>query len=122
MKEAPMTHYPDTQLLIDGKWRSSGSGRTIPVHNPATGQQIGSVAWADKQDLDEALAGAARGFDIWRATSAYDRAKLMWRAAEILRGRADDIALLMTLEQGKPLPQSRLETLAAARRISLARS
>lgn len=109
-----MTNYPDTQLFIDGAWRPSASGRTIPVLNPATAQPIGAVAWADKSDLDAALDAAARGFDIWRKTSAYDRAKLMRRAAEILRGRADEIATIMTLEQGKPLAQSRMETLIAA--------
>lgn len=109
-----MTAYPDTQLLIDGEWRPSASGRSIPVLNPATGQEIGTVAWADRSDLDQALAAAARGFAIWRKTSAYDRAKLMRRAADLLRGRVDEIAVVMTLEQGKPLAQARQETLAAA--------
>lgn len=109
-----MTNYPDTQLLIDGAWRPAAGGRTIPVVNPATGQAIGTVAWADKSDLDAALAAASRGFEVWRKMSAYDRAKLMRRAADNLRGKADEIAVLMTLEQGKPLAQSRMETLAAA--------
>lgn len=109
-----MTNYSDTHLLIDGAWQPSASGRTIPVRNPATGQPIGTVAWADKSDLDKALAAAARGFETWRKMSAYERAKLMRRAAEILRGRAEEIAVLMTLEQGKPLAQSRMETLAGA--------
>ena len=109
-----MPAYPDTLLLIDGSWRPAASGRTIPVVNPATGQAIGTVAWADRSDLDAALAAAARGFEVWRKTSAYERAKLMRRAAEILRGRVDEIAVTMTLEQGKPLAQARQETLAAA--------
>ena len=109
-----MPAYPDTLLLIDGSWRPAASGRTIPVVNPATGQAIGAVAWADRSDLDAALAAAARGFEVWRKTSAYERAKLMRRAAEILRGRVDEIAVTMTLEQGKPLAQARQETQAAA--------
>ncbi|KGF69469.1 aldehyde dehydrogenase [Hoeflea sp. BAL378] len=109
-----MHAYPDTQLLIDGEWRASKSGRTLPVVNPATAKVIGHVAWADTDDLDQALDAAVRGFGIWRATSAHERARLMRRAAEILRSRADEIATWMTLEQGKPLEQSRLETLAGA--------
>ena len=108
-----MPAYPDTLLFIDGAWRTSASGRSIPVVNPATGEPIGTVAWADRSDLDEALSAAARGFASWRRTSAYDRAKLMRTAAELLRGRVDEIAVTMTLEQGKPLAQARQETLAA---------
>jgi succinate-semialdehyde dehydrogenase/glutarate-semialdehyde dehydrogenase len=109
-----MTNYSDTQLFIDGAWRPATGGRTIPVVNPATAQVIGKVAWADKSDLDAALAAAAKGFEVWRRMSAYDRAKLMRRAADNLRARAEEIAVMMTLEQGKPLAQSRMETLAAA--------
>jgi succinate-semialdehyde dehydrogenase/glutarate-semialdehyde dehydrogenase len=109
-----MHEYPDTLLFIDGVWKPSGSGRTRVVDNPATAKPIGSVAWADTDDLDAALRSSLRGFEIWRNTPAYDRAKLMRRAADILRSRADEIATWMTLEQGKPLEQSRLETLAGA--------
>ena len=109
-----MPAYPDTLLFIDGQWRPSNSGRTLPVFNPATAKPIGTVAWADTSDLDQALDASARGFETWRGTPAYERAKLMRRAADILRSRADAIATWMTLEQGKPLEQSRLETLAGA--------
>lgn len=109
-----MTTYSDTQLFIDGAWRPATGGRTIPVVNPATAQAIGKVAWADKSDLDAALAATAKGFEVWRKMSAYDRARLMRRAADNLRARAEEIAVMMTLEQGKPLAQSRMETLAAA--------
>lgn len=110
-----MTHaYPDTLLLIDGQWKPSNSGRMLAVIGPATAKPIGTVAWADTSDLDDAADAAARGFEVWRRTSAFERAKLMRKAAEILRSRAEDIATWMTLEQGKPLEQSRLETLAGA--------
>lgn len=109
-----MTTYPDTLLFIDGVWRPASGGRTIPVVNPATVQPIGSVAWADRADLDEALAAAERAFISWSAASSLDRAKLMRRAADLLRERADDIAVMMTMEQGKPVSQSRVETLAGA--------
>ena len=106
--------YQDTLLLINGKWRASGSGRTIPVLNPATEETIGKVAHADRSDLDEALAAAAAGFKVWRAMSALDRSRIMRKAAELMRERADAIATLMTMEQGKVLAEAKVETLAAA--------
>jgi succinate-semialdehyde dehydrogenase/glutarate-semialdehyde dehydrogenase len=105
--------YPNTQLLIDGKWGPAASGRTIAVLNPATEEQIGTVAHAGTEDLDRALAAAKKGFEAWRKVSAYDRAKIMRKAADLMRARADDIAKLMTLEQGKPLAQARIETMLA---------
>jgi succinate-semialdehyde dehydrogenase/glutarate-semialdehyde dehydrogenase len=106
--------YQDTQLYIDGQWRPARSGRTIPVLNPANEEVIGTVAHAAKDDLDEALDAAAKGFATWKKVSAYDRAKLMRKAADILRSRADETAQLMTLEQGKPLPEAKVEVMAAA--------
>ncbi|MDQ0504992.1 NAD-dependent succinate-semialdehyde dehydrogenase [Xanthobacter agilis] len=106
--------YPSVQLHIDGVWRDAEGRRSIPVLNPATEEEIGAVAHASRADLDEALAATTRGFDLWRKTSAYDRSKLMRRAADIVRERAGSIARLMTLEQGKPLAEARAETLAAA--------
>ena len=106
--------YPDVLLLIDGTWTAAASGRTLAVVNPATGETIGSVAHAGRDDLDRALAAAERGFRVWRKVSAYDRAKVMRRAADLLRDRAERIARLMTLEQGKPLAEAKGETLAGA--------
>jgi succinate-semialdehyde dehydrogenase/glutarate-semialdehyde dehydrogenase len=106
--------YPDTRLFIDGAWRDAAAGRWIDVLNPATEEQIGRVAHASAEDLDEALAAAARGFAAWRKVSAFDRAKVMRKAATLMRERAEDIARLMVLEQGKPLFEARLETNAAA--------
>ncbi|MBV2180833.1 MAG: NAD-dependent succinate-semialdehyde dehydrogenase [Castellaniella sp.] len=106
-------HYPDTRLLIANAWVDAADGRTLDVVNPATGQVIGRVAHAGKADLDRALAAAQQGFEAWRATSAHERAATMRRAAALLRERADDIARLLTLEQGKPLAEARAETLAA---------
>ena len=74
--------YPNVQLFIDGKWRPAASGKTIPVLNPATGEAIGTVAHAERADLDRALAAAAKGFQAWRKVSAYDRSKLMRKAAD----------------------------------------
>ncbi|MBY0383440.1 MAG: NAD-dependent succinate-semialdehyde dehydrogenase [Xanthobacteraceae bacterium] len=103
-----MSGYTDTQLFIDGNWRD-GSKPRLPVLNPATGETIGTLAHADKKDLDEALQAAQRGFEIWRKKGVLDRSKIMRRAADLLRERADQIARLMTLEQGKPLIEAGLE-------------
>ena len=109
-----MADYPDTQLLIDGIWRAGSGGRSLPVMDPASARPIGRVAQAEPADLDAALAAADRGFASWRPVSAYERSKLMRKAAELLRDRAEEVAISMTREQGKPLVQARLETLAGA--------
>lgn len=108
-----MSHrYPDTQLLIDGQWQPAASGKTTPVHNPATGEVIGQLAHAGKEDLDRALAAAEKGFAIWKNTSAHERQATMRKAAALLKERADDIAALLTQEQGKPLAEAKTEVLA----------
>jgi succinate-semialdehyde dehydrogenase/glutarate-semialdehyde dehydrogenase len=112
-REIPMT-YPNVQLHIDGKWRGSHSGKTIAVINPATEEQIGTVAHADKADLDEALAAAEKGFRAWRAVAPFERAKVMRKAAALMRERAEQIAPLMTMEQGKTLAEATMETMASA--------
>ncbi len=109
--------YSDTQLLIDGEWGPAQSGKTIPVLNPAIGEPIGTVAHAERPDLDRALAAAAKGFETWRRTSAVERSKLMRRAADLLRERIDHIAELMVLEQGKPFIEAKGETSLAPENI-----
>src|SRR5262249_47165611 len=106
--------YSDVQLFIDGSWRPAASRKTIPVLNPATGDQIGTVPPAEKADLDLALAGVEKGFAAWRKVSAFDRYKVMRKAADHLRASANEIATKMTMEQGKPLVEAKGETLAGA--------
>jgi len=106
--------YSDIQLLIDGAWRPAASGKTIPVLNPATGEEIGKVSHAEKADLDLALAAAQKGFAAWRKVSAFERYKVMRKAADILRPNAEKIGTLMTMEQGKPVMEAKMETLAGA--------
>jgi len=106
--------YSDIQLLIDGAWRPAASGKTIPVLNPATGEEIGKVSHAEKADLDLALAAAQKGFATWRKVSAFERYKVMRKAADILRANAEKIGTLMTMEQGKPVMEAKMETLAGA--------
>jgi len=104
--------YSDTQLFIDNTWRTTS--RMLPVVNPATEIEIGHVSMAHASDLDEAAEAALRGFRIWRKVPAFERSALMRRAAQLMRERAEHIAVIMTMEQGKPLAESRTETLAAA--------
>ncbi|MDH2434893.1 NAD-dependent succinate-semialdehyde dehydrogenase [Pokkaliibacter sp. MBI-7] len=106
--------YPNVQLFINGEWQDAQSGKTIAVINPATEEVIGHIAHAEKADLDKALAAAQSGFDGWKDSSPVQRSKIMRKAADLLRERADHIAQLMTLEQGKPLAQSKAEVLGAA--------
>jgi succinate-semialdehyde dehydrogenase / glutarate-semialdehyde dehydrogenase len=106
--------YSDVSLMIDGAWTKGAGGRTIPVINPATEEVIGQVAHAEKSDLDRALAAADKGFRQWRKVSAYERYKIMRKAADLMRQRLDEIATIMTLEQGKPLYEAKIETNLAA--------
>jgi succinate-semialdehyde dehydrogenase/glutarate-semialdehyde dehydrogenase len=103
--------YPNTQLYIDGAWCAAASGKTLPVMNPATGKQIGTLAHAEKADLDRALEAARKGFDTWRKISAFERSKMMRKAANLMRDRVDMIATLMTMEQGKTLAEAKAEIL-----------
>ena len=105
--------YPDVQLYIDGEWSDGSSGKSEPIINPATGKVLARLAHAGTADLDQALHAADKGFKLWRKVSAFERYKLLRKAADIIRSRADEIAQLMTLEQGKPLLEAKMETLAA---------
>ncbi|MFD1746803.1 NAD-dependent succinate-semialdehyde dehydrogenase [Rhizobium helianthi] len=109
-----MHSYPDVKLFIAGEWRDAIGGKTIPVEDPATQEIIGKIAHAEKADLDLALEAADKGFKVWRDTSAFERSKIMRKAADLLRERIDYIAWLMTREQGKPIAQSKGEIINAA--------
>lgn len=103
-----MANYPDIELYIDGRWkRASGQ----PVINPADESVLGTVPTATTADLDDALAAAERGFAVWRRTSPAKRSQIILKAASLIRERVDDMATAMTLEQGKPIDQARLEIL-----------
>ena len=109
-----LQEYPNTQLFLNGEWRDSLSKETLEIINPATEEIIGKLAHARKDDLDIALNAADTAFKDWKNVSAYDRSKILRKAAEIIRSRVDRIATLMTLEQGKPLAEAKGETLGAA--------
>ena len=106
--------YDALHLFINGEWIGAGERETAPVINPATQTEIGRVPLATAADLDRALQVAAQAFDVWRNTVPAERARILKRGAELMRERADHIATMMTLEEGKPLAESRDEVLRAA--------
>ena len=106
--------YPHTRLFIAGQWQDAADGKTLAVINPATGLEIGRVAHAGIADLDRALAAAQAGFETWRDVPAIERAKIMRRAAVLMRERAADIGAVLTQENGKPLAEAKGEAMAAA--------
>src|SRR4029077_5622982 len=106
--------YSDLALYIDGKWLNGEGRKGEDVINPATGKVLAKLPHASKQDLDAALAAAEKGFKVWKATSAYDRANIMRKAAVLLRERAEHVGRVMTQEQGKVYPEARIEVLPSA--------
>jgi len=108
------TSYPDTKLFINGEWRDALAKENLEIINPATEEVIGKLSHARKEDLDLALVAAEKAFDSWKNVSAYERSKILRKAADIVRSKADEIATLMTMEQGKPLIEAKMETMGAA--------
>jgi succinate-semialdehyde dehydrogenase / glutarate-semialdehyde dehydrogenase len=102
-----------TKLWINGEWRE-GSAGTLDVHDPSTGEVIAQVADATPEDGLAALSAAAEVQPAWAATPPRDRAEILRRAFESIVARADELALLMTLEMGKPVAESRAEITYAA--------
>ena len=105
--------YPQLQLYIDGQW-IAGNGGGEDVLNPATEKPLAHLPHATTADLDHALEAAKKGFALWRATSAYDRAKIMRKAADLMRERHDAISKAMVQEQGKVYAEARAEVLVSA--------
>jgi succinate-semialdehyde dehydrogenase / glutarate-semialdehyde dehydrogenase len=103
-----MTSYPSIELYIDGRWKRA-SGQS--VINPADESVLGTVPTATIADLDDALAAAEKGFAVWRKTSPAKRTQIIQKAASLIRERVNEMAVAMTLEQGKPIEQARLEIL-----------
>jgi len=104
------------QLFINNAWRDASGGGTLDVINPATEEVIAAVASAEQQDVDAAVAAARAALDgPWSTLSARERGRLVWRIGETLLERADEIARLETLHNGKPIFESRqIEVPAAA--------
>src|SRR4051795_7685797 len=109
-----MGYETSLQLFIDGAWKS-GEGRDAhTVLNPVDATPIAEVPYATKADLDEALAASQRAWPEWRSTDVEKRGAILRKAANLLRERADAIALTLTQEQGKPVGEAKMEVLGSA--------
>ncbi len=106
--------YTQLGLYIDGEWLNGDGRQGEEVVNPATGKSLARLPHASASDLDRALAAAQKGLAVWRATSAYDRAKIMRKAADLLRERYDAVSKILTQEQGKTYPEARAEVFTTA--------
>jgi len=103
-----LARVPDG-LLVGGRWRPASDGATFPVHDPSDGSVVKEVASATPADGTAALDAAAEAFPAWARTPARERAEVLRRAFDLLQERTEDLALLMTVEMGKPLAESRAE-------------
>jgi phenylacetaldehyde dehydrogenase len=97
------------QLLIGGRWVDARSGKTFETFDPGTGRVIARVAEGDAADIDAAVAAARAAFEAgpWRAMTPSERAKLMWRLAELIEAHRDELAQLESLNNGKPIANIR---------------
>ncbi|GAA0683914.1 NADP-dependent succinate-semialdehyde dehydrogenase [Marinobacterium maritimum] len=102
------------QAYVDGRWTDAISGETFAVYNPATGEEIVQIPWMAEADTQTAIAAAESAFRQWRKTTAKERAAILRCWFELMLDNADDLALLMTLEQGKPLAEAKGEVAYAA--------
>ena len=106
--------YANLELFIDGRWLNGDGRAGEDVINPATEKTLARLPHASVADLDRALEAAKKGFAVWRATPAYDRAKIMRKAADLIRERYDAISKVLVQEQGKAYPEARAEVLTSA--------
>ena len=108
-EQAAVLQAVPTGLFIGGAWRKATDGSTIAVEDPATEAVLTEVASATTGDALDALDAAVEAAPAWAASTPNERSELLWRAFDTVRTRAEDLALLMTLEMGKPLGESRGE-------------
>jgi phenylacetaldehyde dehydrogenase len=98
------------QMLINGKWVDAASGKTFPTYNPATGDVLAQVAEGDKEDINRAVDAARAAFDNgpWRKLSPSERARMIWRLADLVELHSEEFAQLESLDNGKPLTIARV--------------
>ena len=92
-----------TRMFIDGEWCDAASGATVEATSPATGESLGPVAEGGREDARRAIAAANAAFPAWAARTGFERAALLHRVADACERRADELARVLTLDQGKPL-------------------
>ena len=105
--------YTSLEHYIDGNWVKPTGSKAQDVVNPSTSKAIGEIGHASKADLDKALAAADKGFKTWRKVSSFERGKILRKAADLVRERADEIAKVLTQEQGKVLMEAKMEVMSA---------
>lgn len=105
----PSVHLPQRKLLIDGKHHDAMSGKTFPTVNPATEEKIADVPYAGKEDVDLAVKAATHAFyeGAWPRMDARDRGRLLYKLADLIEKNIDDLAALESLDNGKPIRESR---------------
>src|SRR6202790_887405 len=109
-----MYHDSTFGLYINGKWSWGSGTQKKPVLDPATELVIGHIPDATAEDIDQALAAAASGFQVWRKVQPWERGDRLRRVSELLRQRIEELAIVMSTESGKPLAESRGEWIACA--------
>ena len=102
------------QMYIDGRWTAARSGKTLGVINPATEEILREVPYGGREDVHEAVEAAGRAFATWSKTTAYERASILRKVADLMRERQEQIAQQLTREQGKTLVESRGEIAQSA--------
>ena len=106
-REKAVVEAVPTDLFIAGQWRPASGGGTLEVEDPSTGRALTTVADAQVDDGLAALAAASEAQAAWGAHAPRERGEILRRAFELVTERVDDLALLMTLEMGKPVAESR---------------
>jgi succinate-semialdehyde dehydrogenase/glutarate-semialdehyde dehydrogenase len=109
-----MTAYETLNHYIDGQWVQPTSGKSQEVMNPAKNTPLATLGYAGRPDLDKAIKAAEKGFATWRKVSSFERSGILRKAANLVRERADDIARVLTMEQGKVLAEAKMEVISGA--------
>lgn len=97
------------ECLVNGKWVKAASGATIEVRNPADDSVIGTVPKLSRAEVEGAIADAEKAWPAWRALTALQRGAILRKWSELIRENIDDLAIIMTTEQGKPLAEAKGE-------------
>src|SRR6202045_359275 len=102
-----VTNYisKNRKMLINGQWVEAASGKTFPTYNPATGEVLAQVAEGDREDIERAVKAARKAFDNgpWRQLTAAERARLIWKLADLIEAHTEELGYLESLDNGKPL-------------------
>src|SRR3954447_3444096 len=113
-REQEVVDKVEKRLYIGGQWRDASGGGTLAVEDPATGETLCEVADGSEEDAKGALDAAVETQSEWRDSSPNERSEILWKAFEALNERKDELAVLMTLEMGKPVSESAAEITYAA--------